>query len=574
MASKVRRWWSILVLWLVAGSTPALATGDVLRLPATAEAVELADRCRAWVDPSGDRSVDELEAAGDDVPWEPRHQRQLERLAPGEVLWLRCLIQTEPGPRWFLDLGSSDLEQVQLHYRDGEGRWVRQWAGTRVALADWPLPGRVPAFPLASDDAQDGQPVAHWLRIAHGRTAVSGGMVLRTEAALMRSREREQFLLGAYFGMAALVAFGSLAAGLRYRDGAFLAYLAYVLLLATGQLARLGVATQYLWPQQPEFGLAARALLQAGSAAAGLWFVKVVTEPVRLARWVERLVWLLVLALPAAALLDAWLSSRASLLLATGLTACALALVAALVLWSWLARRDPAMGLVALGFLPVLVMALFPLARALDLWPAGLLTRYGIFLGALLEMPLLYYALTERATRRRESELRAAALGHSDALTGLTLRRQLLQRLEATLLRTRSQGQQCALLAVRIANIEKLREEHGRDTVEQALVVAASHLMRVITVIDLAARVGDHEFALLLEAPVEREEALSRAQQIVAAGLRQVDQLPAGATLRFHVVVALLPQEDLDAARTLQWSLDALAQIPGDAKKSIRPLNF
>ena len=176
--------------------------------------------------------------------------------------------------------------------------------------------------------------------------------------------------------------------------------------------------------------------------------------------------------------------------------------------------------------------------------------------------------------RRRESEVRAAALSHADALTGLPHRRTFLERLESALGRARHHRQQCAVLGVRIANLALLAEEHGRDVVDKALVVAASQLRRVVTDTDMAARVGDQEFALLLEAPVDGPQAVARAQHVVAAGLGHTPALPAGATLKFHVSVGLVPHEAHDGHATLQWVMDGVHQLTPEARKAIRPLNF
>ena len=55
-------------------------------------------------------------------------------------------------------------------------------------------------------------------------------------------------------------------------------------------------------------------------------------------------------------------------------------------------------------------MALFPIARGMNLIPISALTRYGLSIGAALEMPILFYALSLRGSRRREAQVRAAAL--------------------------------------------------------------------------------------------------------------------------------------------------------------------
>ena len=80
--------------------------------------------------------------------------------------------------------------------------------------------------------------------------------------------------------------------------------------------------------------------------------------------------------------------------------------------------------------------------------------------------------------------------------------------------------------------------------------------------------------ALLLEGPTTIENALSRAQQVVAGGLRSAPALPPGTTLKFFVTVAVLPDRDLDAAGSLKWVQDSVNAMPADSRKLIRPLNF
>jgi diguanylate cyclase (GGDEF)-like protein len=240
----------------------------------------------------------------------------------------------------------------------------------------------------------------------------------------------------------------------------------------------------------------------------------------------------------------------------------------------WRKSDDADIRVIALGFVPVLVMALFPILRGLNLIPNSIFTRYGLAMGAAMEMPILFYALTQRASRRRDAQHRASALPHTDALTGLADRPSLVQRLDAAMARARSQKHPCALLLVRLANAEVIHHEHGRDALDRALVVAASHLRRGAHDIDLAARVGEREFALLIEGPTTADVATARAQQLVASGLRTVQALPTDMNLRLLVVIAMLPDQPLDAAATLQWVQGALGGIRNDSRKQIRALNF
>jgi hypothetical protein len=86
--------------------------------------------------------------------------------------------------------------------------------------------------------------------------------------------------------------------------------------------------------------------------------------------------------------------------------------------------------------------------------------------------------------------------------------------------------------------------------------------------------VGEREFAVLMEAPVTAQMVTSRAQHVVASGLRQVDALPAALTLKFHVTAAMLPVPQLDGEGTLEWVMAGLDQMTQDARKLIRPMNF
>jgi two-component system, sensor histidine kinase LadS len=533
-------------------------------------AVSLDQRSRYWIDPTGIRTVDKIEADADTLPWSPRAVGGSYNI-DGKALWLQFEAVNMDGGRWFAELASSGVDQAELFYRGPDGKWVAQEAGDSRPVSQWPIPGRFPTFELSPEL---GKPVRYWLRVEHARVDFASPIALYERSVLLAAREREQFLLGAYFGLAALIALVAAANAMAYRDRNFGVYAVYVAMLAAGQLAYLGVGAQHLWDHWLKWNETATFLLPGISGAAALWFTRTVTEPARYSRALDLSVWSLIAALLSAVALDSFLASRASFTLVMLLTVLAMAVVAGLIVLVWTQGEDPYIRLIALGFLPVLVMAAFPVARGLNLIPAGALTRYGLSIGAAIEMPVLFYALSLRGNRRREAQVRAAALSHNDPLTGLAHSGTLLQRLENAIMRARGLKHACALMAVKIANFDALAAEFGRDAADRALVVAASLLRHAITDVDLAARVGENEFALLLEGPTTTENALSRAQQVVASGLRQAQALPPGTTLKFFVTVALLPDRELDATGNLKWLLDGVNAMPPDSRKLIRPLNF
>ena len=533
-------------------------------------AVNLNRQAVYWLDAQGSRSIEQVEASADSLPWLLR-RRDSQGPVHGGALWIMFEAAVPAGERWYLEVSAPFHERVQLFHRDPAGRLLAQEAGTAHSVAEWAVPGRLPTFRLASNDPRA---VRYWLRVEDDRSDFVAPLVLMREDMLQQAREREQFVFGAYFGLAGLVAVAALANGLAFRDKAFLAFALYIVLLGAGQLGRAGIGAQHVWPEWQVWNDTVLALWPGAATAAALWFVKVVTEPARLSRALDLAVWGLIAGLLGATAVHVVLGSWTSMALVLALTGISLIAILSVVTWGWLDGRDRHLGLFALGFLPVLVLALFPLARSFGLLPTNLVTRFGLFFGAALELPILYYALNLRLIARREADLRAGALSRTDALTGLPHRQAIIERLDTSLAHARGQKQNCALLGVRISNLEAIAGEFGREAAEKALVVAASHLRRTIVDFDMAARVDQREFAVLLEAPMTPQTVTSRAQQLVASGLRQIEALPAALTLKFHVTAAMLPVPELDGEASLGWVIDGLDQMNQEVRKLIRPLNF
>jgi diguanylate cyclase (GGDEF)-like protein len=574
----VYAFWAGALLWLLGvgaalsqdGLPPAVAPPGPIALSSEYPVVSLDKHSRYWVDPTAVRTSEDLQAAGETVPWRLREAGRAYNI-DGKALWFQFDATSTGERRWFLQVATSGIDRAQLFYRSADGRWLEQEAGDSKPVSEWPLPGRFPTFELSP---ATGTPVRYWLRIEHARVDFASPIAIYEQPSLLASREREQFLLGAYFGLAALITLVACANAVVNRDRNFAVYAVYVAALAAGQLAYLGVGAQHLWDHWLKWNEVATFVLPGISSAAALWFTRTVTEPARFSRGLDLTVWGLIAALLSAVALDTFLASRASLALVMLLILLAIVVVMGLIVLVWTQGEDPYIRLIALGFLPVLVAALFPVARGLNLIPASALTRYALSIGAALEMPILFYALSLRGSRRREAQVRTAALSRNDALTGLAHGRTLLQRLEGALVRARSLKHACALMAVKISNFEAIVAEFGREAADRSLVVTASHLRHAITDIDLAARVGERDFAVLLEGPTSTENAMSRAQQVIASGLRGSDALPPGATLKFHVSVALLPDKNLDGTGSIKWVLDGVNSIAPGARRLIRSLNF
>ena len=549
-----------------AAARPPMATSaQPFELTPATPLVGLDMRSVYWIDPGFTTSVDTVERVAEALPWAVRQPGSHHNL-DGKALWIQFEANTLGAPNWSVEVDSSGIDRVQFFYRDTAGQWVSQEAGDTRAVSAWPLPGRFPTFELSSAH----QTVRYWMRIEHARVNFGANIVIRSLSSLTGSRETEQFLLGAYFGLSALIFLVSVANAAATRDRNFAVYSVYVLSLAAGQLAYLGVGAQHVWPHALAWNQIATFLLPGLSAAAGLWFVRTATEPARFSRWLDLGIWAMLAALLSAVAMDTYLQTRASFTLVIVLTLTVLLLIAALIATVWYEDNDTFNRYLALGFLPVLVMALFPLARGLDLIPNSMWTRYGMTIGAALEMPILYYAMTLRSTRRREARWRAASLTHNDPLTGVAHRPAFELRLDNAIARAKGQHHQCGAMVVHFTNHQAIADEYGRDTADRALVLTATRLRQVVTDMDLVARIDEHHFALLLEGPPLDATVQACASRVVASGLRISKVLPGGVTLKLNVAHTMLPAGNVGAQSCLQQLQATTTEMGADARKAIR----
>ena len=249
-------------------------------------------RSRYWLDGTGARTADQVEAAAETLPWAVRQPGRSYDL-DGAALWLQFDAVGDGNHRWFLQVASSGIDRIQMFYRGADGRWVQQEAGDSKAVSQWPLPGRFPTFELS---AEAGKPVRYWLRVEHARVDFASSIALYEEGNLLAAREREQFLLGAYFGLAALIALVALANAIGYRDRNFAVYAIYVIALAAGQLAYLGVGAQHVWDDWLKWNEVSTFMLPGISSAAALWFARTGTEPSRYSRALDLTVWAVIAA--------------------------------------------------------------------------------------------------------------------------------------------------------------------------------------------------------------------------------------------------------------------------------------
>ena len=490
------------------------------------------------------------------------------------TLWMRFdAVINNPAPHWRLTIPMPSLDDVTLYYRDAAGQWVTQQAGDNRPMSTWAQRGRYPVFSLSYEL---GQSVRYYVQIRHTRVPYSILPRIVSDTRFISSRQNEHMLLGIYFGLAALVLTLALANALSYRDWGFGSYVAYVGLFAAAQAGTVGVAALYWWPEWPVLNNAATISLTALAAAAGLWFVRTVTMPRRFSRALDVTMLVLMGLLPLVGLLNATLPDFASytvynLLVSASVLVLLVAVAAALV------DGDRHARWVALGFLPVLLTAVLPLLRNVGLVSSGFLTDYGLMLGSAIEAPILFYGLHRRVSQHRNLTTRASALRNTDPLTGLHSTRVLVSRLRQLLGAAQRNPQAVALLLIDLTNLAQLKKQHGRESADRAMVTAAVRIRRVAQAKDTVARVGDGQFALLME-DATSAQATDVATKILARGLRPAGALPGAEPLIFHIGVGLLGEATgaipADADACLARMLQAVKSMNDGSGKAIRLLQL
>ena len=549
----------------LAGPPPAVIELDARVRPV----VPLPGHAQFWIDSSGQLDIDAVVRQGDALDWRPVVDEARYPL-DGQVLWFRLRAHQQSAPqRWFIELMDSGIDRAVLYQRSGDGAWHRQEAGDAVPVPHWPVPGRLPTFSLTTKTEA---PVDYWLRVEHARVAYSAPIRLISGTPLAVSRDQEQFLLGGYFGLLAMVLMMALALSIAWRDRLMIGYAAYVASVGITQLGQLGTGAQYVWPYWDGWNRLSTFVAPSLSAVVGLLFIRMLTEPARSSVWLDRAVLAVAALTTTLVLLDIAVPLGATYRL-IGDVLLLLALVAVCMALAWRRSPDRHLRLAILGFMPMLLLALFPLARTLGLIATSGLTRYGLAIGAALEMPILLYAIATGVASRREARVRAAASATTDALTGLANLRVLTPRLDGALARADKQGSSFAVLVVHVANWKDIAAAHGLQAAERALVLTASRLRRIAGEVDPAARVSEADFAVLLEAPTTRPDAIARARRIFDEGARDSALLAKGDALDLRVSVAMLPRKPLNGAAVLRWMLGAArAGRMGPAEDRVRVL--
>lgn len=159
----------------------------------------------------------------------------------------------------------------------------------------------------------------------------------------------------------------------------------------------------------------------------------------------------------------------------------------------------------------------------------------------------VYIATGWRGRIFGETRARINARNAVDPLTGLATPLVIGERVRAARNLIRRYGHPSVLMLVHIENLFAIASEFGPEAAEAAVLGAANRVRECLRDGDVAARLTHSRMAVLAEGLSPAEAAANVASRILVAGLKEPLAAAPAEFLRFRIVLAPIPVEDVPA---------------------------
>jgi diguanylate cyclase (GGDEF)-like protein len=495
--------------------------------------------------------------------------------------------------RWLLEVAYSSLDCVEVFTRRADGSFERQVSGDMKKFSQRPYPHRNLVFPLA---LWPGETQTIYLRVTTEGT-VTLPVTLWQPEALAADDQVEYTLLSLYYGMLLALGLYNLLLFSSTREPTFLAYVAFTVAMAIGQLSLNGFGNQFLWGEYPRWGDLALPLGMALTGLTGSIFVQLFLDTRRTSPYdglLRASVGLFVIAI----LLALYLPYR-PLAIFVSLLGVVFSVVAVMTGIHSVRAGHPGGRYYLLAWTALLLGVAIQGLRVFGLVPTTGFTLHAMQIGSALELLLLSFALADRINvmraqkeaadaaalhannqlvetlRRSEQELerrvaeRTGALetAHNllldkerelrrlalqDPLTGVANRLFLNDRIDRAISRARRSGDHVALLMIDLDNFKPINDRHGHAVGDQLLVAIAGRIRAMVRETDTLARIGGDEFVLLMEDVREPDGIRSTVEKLMET-VRKPIMLDSGESVSVSasIGVAFAPMHAEQTARLL-----------------------
>ena len=208
-------------------------------------------------------------------------------------------------------------------------------------------------------------------------------------------------------------------------------------------------------------------------------------------------------------------------------------------------------GLGVVTYAPLLSQPMFAGEELSDWWTWWLRTMFNA--SVLPFAAALFYLFSSLARHRAELE----TLARTDVLTGLANRREFMARLAQEAQRQQRGERPLAVVMLDVDHFKQVNDTHGHAAGDQVLSSLGRLLQgSVRQEVDLAARLGGEEFALLL--PETDIEGAQRVARKIVEALRATPIHHGSQLLPVTISAGVAPVRDGDGERALRLADDSL----------------
>jgi diguanylate cyclase (GGDEF)-like protein/PAS domain S-box-containing protein len=170
--------------------------------------------------------------------------------------------------------------------------------------------------------------------------------------------------------------------------------------------------------------------------------------------------------------------------------------------------------------------------------------------------------------KRYEAEL--AQLAHSDALTGLSNRYRFQEELESRLAQLRRYGAQGALFFIDVDELKGINDRWGHQAGDAFLFSLAALLRERLREVDVVARFGGDEFAVLLSPPDAAQVQVVARRLLKATRQHAVTVVGQQVASTVSIGIALFPQHGVTSEEILANADLALYRAKADGRNTYR----
>ena len=535
---------ALMILFLAGG---AVASHDPIRLLASTERRQVAQALLALEDPTQQLQIEDIVHPVNKARFQPavpdKSIGEVNYSFSKSAWWfaLPVFLDQDAANRWLLEIGYSSIDCVEVFTRRADGTFEKQMAGDIKAFSERPYPHRNLVFPVT---LITGENQTIYLRVTTEGTVTLPVTLWAPEA--LASEDRVSYtVLSLYYGMLLALGLYNLLLFLSTRDPTFIAYVAFTVSMAIGQLSMNGFGNQFLWGEYPRWGDFALPVGMSLTGLSGAIFMRLFLSTRKTSPLHDRLILLCLVAFLLACLLPLFLTYRPVAIIVS-IFGVLFSLIAVFTGVHSVRGGHPGGGYFLLSWFALLMGVLVQGLRVFGLVPTTTVTLYSMQIGSALELLLLSFAMADRInTLRREKTQSDAAALHAnkmlletlrkseqdlehrvaertqaletanslllekehelrrlalqDPLTGLSNRMFLNDRIERAITRARRSGDSIALMLIDLDNFKPINDTYGHAVGDEMLVTIANRINEIVRESDTVSRLGGDEFVILLE---------------------------------------------------------------------------